>query len=128
MPCGDASSYLKATNDTFFELAESIDPGENQEETAAKLKMGIKSIMTDRHVVNKAYKKMLENEKLKAIEEIEVTNKTTYHNSFVFYDLRSSGILRPVNISFYYCLLGLPSQANSVLFKPLLEKSTSSSA
>jgi hypothetical protein len=33
------SSYLKATNDTFFELAESIDPGENQEETAAKLKM-----------------------------------------------------------------------------------------
>jgi hypothetical protein len=52
MPCGDASSYLKATNDTFFELAESIDPGENQEETAAKLKMGIKSIMTDRHVVS----------------------------------------------------------------------------
>jgi hypothetical protein len=49
---------------------------ENQEETAAKLKMGIKSIMTDRHVVNKAYKKMLENEKLKAIEEIEGTNKT----------------------------------------------------
>jgi hypothetical protein len=38
MPCGDASSYLKATNDTFFELAESIDPGENQKETAAKLK------------------------------------------------------------------------------------------
>ena len=76
MPCGDASSYLKATNDTFFELAESIDPGENQEETAAKLKMGIKSIMTDRHVVNKAYKKMLENEKLKAIEEIEGTSKT----------------------------------------------------
>ena len=51
---------------------------------------------------------------------------TTYHNSLVFYDLRSSDILRPVNISFYYYLPGLPSQANSVLFKPLLEKSTSS--
>jgi hypothetical protein len=42
--------------------------------------------------------------------------------------LADYGILRPVNISFYNCLLGLPSQANSVLFKPLLEKSTSSSA
>ena len=40
------------------------------------IKMGIKSIMTDRHVVNKAYTKMLENKKLKAIEEIEGTNKT----------------------------------------------------
>jgi hypothetical protein len=76
MPCGDEGSYLKATNDTFFELAELNDPDEKQEETAAKPKMVIKSIMTDRHVVNKAYKKMLENKKLKAIEEIEGTNKT----------------------------------------------------
>jgi hypothetical protein len=75
MPCGDEGSYLKATNDTFFELAELNDPDEKQE-TAAKPKMVIKSIMTDRHVVNKAYTKMLENKKLKAIEEIEGTNKT----------------------------------------------------
>jgi transcription termination factor NusB len=63
----------KSIYNTFFELAELNDPDEKQEETAAKPKMVIKSIMTDRHVVNKAYKKMLENKKLKAIEEIEGT-------------------------------------------------------
>jgi hypothetical protein len=34
MTCGDEGSYLKATNDTFFELAELNDPDEKQEETA----------------------------------------------------------------------------------------------
>jgi len=61
MAAGDACSYLKATNETFEELAESVTDDDNQKkEMASKLKSTISNIMTDRHIVNKKYKKLLE--------------------------------------------------------------------
>jgi len=77
MPSGDAGSYIKATNETFSELAESIsESSDDKEINTAKLKVGIESIMTDRHIVNKKYKRLLEDEKLKSIEIVEGETNT----------------------------------------------------
>ena len=64
MPSGDAGSYLEVTKETFLELAESLSEENNEKnKLEAKLLMSVKSIMTDRHTVNKSYKKLLEKEK-----------------------------------------------------------------
>lgn len=49
----------KTTNETFSEVAESISElSDDKEINTAKLKVGIESIMTDRHIVNKYYKRL----------------------------------------------------------------------
>jgi len=56
MPSGDAGSYLEATTETFSELAESLSEENNEKnKLEAKLLMSVKSIMTNRHTVNKSY-------------------------------------------------------------------------
>lgn len=79
MPSGDAKSYMKATNETFVELAEAINDGGDatvQNQTVAKIKQGIAGLMTDRHIVNKSYKKLFEKEKMDAFEILHGQNKT----------------------------------------------------
>lgn len=71
MASGDASSYIEATNDTFVELAESLVENDTDKIiTVSKLKASVKNITTDRHVVNKCYHKLFENDKLKAIRDL----------------------------------------------------------
>jgi len=73
MPSGDACSYIEATKETFTELAESISADQNEKEKLeAKLFMSIKNIMTDRHTVNKSYKKLLQKEKEAKIDLLDV--------------------------------------------------------
>ena len=78
MPSGDADSYLKTTNKTFDELAESLAENEDDQKViSASLKSKINCIMTDRHVVNKSYLKLLEKEKLNAIGVLEINRDKT---------------------------------------------------
>ena len=81
MPSGDADSYLQATKKTFSELAESLSEENNEKnKLEEKLLMSVKSIMTDRHIVNKRYKKLLEKEKEIKIDVlgIEMTEEERY--------------------------------------------------
>ncbi|KAL5022364.1 hypothetical protein ScPMuIL_001519 [Solemya velum] len=73
MATGSAEKYLASTQDTLHEMAEAfVGPRseEQVEETEAKLLMSVKNIMTDRHVVNKSYKKLLVTDKGDAIDNI----------------------------------------------------------
>ena len=73
MPPGYADSYLQATKETFSELAESLSEENNEKnKLEAKLLMCVKSIMTDRHTVNKRYKKLLEKEKETKIDVLGI--------------------------------------------------------
>ena len=73
MPSGDADSYLQATKETFSELAESLSEENNEKnKLEAKFLMSVKSIMTDRHTVNKRYKKLLEKEKETKIDVLGI--------------------------------------------------------
>lgn len=82
MPSGDADSYLEATKETFSELAESLSEENNEKnKLEAKLLMSVKSIMTDRHIVNTSYKKLLEKEKRETkiyVLDIEMTEEERY--------------------------------------------------